>query len=122
MIKGIGVDIIEIERVQKAVEKTPRFLIRMFTENEIAYFESKNMKIESIAGTFAAKEAIMKTLGTGLRGFKWTDLEITRDNLGKPTVTLHNGAKEIAQEQNIEQIMISISHCKEYAVANGVAL
>jgi len=122
MVKGIGVDIIEISRVQKAVERSPRFIERIFTQNEIEYFESKNMNMESIAGNFAAKEAIMKTLGTGLRGFKWTDIEITRDTYGKPVVALHNEAKQIAECQGIHQIMISISHCKEYAVANGIAL
>jgi len=122
MIKGIGVDIIEIERVEKAVNRSPRFIQRIFTEEEIHYFEMKNMKIESIAGNFAAKEAVMKTLGTGLRGFQWTDIEIVRNEFGKPEVRLYNEALRIAESQDIKQIMISISHCKTYAVANGVAV
>tara|TARA_Y100000588_G_C13889231_1_gene767933 strand:+ start:132 stop:521 length:390 start_codon:yes stop_codon:yes gene_type:complete len=122
MVKGIGIDIIEISRIKKAVEKSDRFVKRLFTENEIEYFKSKNMKVESIAGNFAAKEAVVKALGTGLRGFKWTDIEVLRDELGKPVVYLHNGAKELATDRGINEVMLSISHCKEYAVANGVAV
>ena len=122
MVKGIGIDIIEISRIKKAVEKSDRFVKRLFTENEIDYFKSKNMKAESIAGNFAAKEAVVKALGTGLRGFKWTDIEVLRDELGKPVVYLHNGAKKVATDRGINEVMLSISHCKEYAVANGVAV
>jgi len=122
MVKGIGVDIIEIERIKKAVEKSDRFVKRLFTENEIEYFKSKNMKAETIAGNFAAKEAIVKALGTGLRGFQWTDIEVLRDELGKPVVHLQGGAKTVATDRGITEIMLSISHCKEYAVANGVAV
>lgn len=122
MVKGIGVDIIEIERIKKAVEKSDRFVERLFTENEIEYFKSKNMKPESIAGNFAAKEAIVKAMGTGIRGFKWTDIEVLRDELGKPVVLLHNEARNVANQYGISQIMLSISHCKEYAVANSVAV
>jgi len=122
MVKGIGVDIIEIERIKKAVEKSDRFVKRLFTENEIEYFKSKNMKAETIAGNFAAKEAIVKALGTGLRGFQWTDIEVLRDEFGKPVVHLQGGAKTVATDRGITEIMLSISHCKEYAVANGVAV
>lgn len=122
MVKGIGVDIIEIDRIEKAMNKTDRFLTRLFTERERAYFMTKNMKAESVAGNFAAKEAVVKALGTGLRGFQWTDIEILRDELGKPVVYLHNGADQTAKDLGISQIMLSISHCKTYAVANGVAV
>jgi len=122
MVKGIGVDIIEIDRIEKAMKKTDRFLTRLFTEREIAYFMSKNLKAESVAGNFAGKEAVVKALGTGLRGFQWTDIEILRDELGKPVVYLYNGADQIAKDLGVSQIMLSISHCKTYAVANGVAV
>lgn len=122
MVKGIGVDIIEIDRIEKAMNKTDRFLTRLFTERERAYFMTKNMKAESVAGNFAAKEAVVKALGTGLRGFQWTDIEILRDELGKPVVYLHNGADQTAKDLGVSQIMLSISHCKTYAVANGVAV
>ena len=122
MVKGIGVDIIEIDRIEKAVQKSDRFVTRLFTEKEIEYFKLRNMKAESIAGNFAGKEAVVKALGTGLRGFQWTDIEILRDELGKPVVYLHGGAEKVAKDLGISQVMMSISHCKTYAVANGVAV
>lgn len=122
MVKGIGVDIIELDRIDCAIKKSSRFLPRLFTDKEIAYFESKNMKVESIAGNFAAKEAIVKALGTGVRGFQWKDIEVLRDSLGRPTVALYNGAKKVALEREISELMVSISHCKTYAVANSIAV
>jgi len=121
-ILGIGVDIIEIERVQSFVHKNPRFLEKIFTNDERKYFESKGFKIESIAGNFAAKEAISKSLGTGIRKFKLKDIEILRDELGKPIVKTYNNLEKICIDYNISEIMVSISHCKQYAVANAVAI
>ncbi|SKC50468.1 holo-ACP synthase [Maledivibacter halophilus] len=121
MIKGIGIDIIEIERIRKAF-KNKKFEKRIFTKNEIEYFKSINYNIYTIAGTFASKEAIVKTFGTGLRGFKWVDVEIVRDGFGKPMVTLYGGAKEIANEKGISNIELSISHCREYAVAQAIGV
>ena len=74
-IFGIGIDIIEINRIENVLERTPRFLERNFTEKEIDYFKQKNFKSESIAGNFASKEAISKAIGTGIRGFKLKDIE-----------------------------------------------
>ncbi len=122
MVKGIGVDIIELDRIDRAIKKSSRFLTRLFTDKEIAYFKSKNMKVESIAGNFAAKEAIVKSLGTGIRGFEWKDIEVLRDDLGRPTVALYNGALKVATERGISELMVSISHCKTYAVANSIAV
>lgn len=122
MIKGIGVDIIEIKRIDKAIKSNDRFLEKLFTNNEIGYFNNINRNLNTIAGSFAAKEAIVKAMGTGIRGFKWRDVEIVRDELGKPQVVLYGNAKKIAEEAMISNIMISISHCKEYAVAQAVAL
>lgn len=122
MVKAIGIDIIEIGRVARAVERSPRFLERVFTVNEIQYFQSKDMKMETIAGGFAAKEAVVKTLGTGLRGFRWQDIEILRDDLGKPYVNLWGEALKVSRDRNFTEVMISISHCKEYAVANSIAV
>lgn len=119
MIKGLGVDIIEISRVEKAIEKKG-FLDRIFTTDELIYFREKNFNKFSIAGTFAAKEAVSKVLGTGIRGFAFKDIEIRRNELGCPSVVLLNGAQCIAREKGIENIDISISHCREYAVANAI--
>ena len=122
MIIGIGTDIIEIKRIKLAVEKEKvDFLSRIFTESELDYFNTISKNINTIAGAFAAKEAVMKAFGTGLRGFNFTDIEIIRDELGKPEVKLYNNAKQLADTKNIKEIHLSISHCKEYATAYVVA-
>lgn len=121
-ILDIGIDIIEIERIKNAVNKNHKFLDRNFTELEIQYFKSKNFKPETIAGNFAAKEAISKSIGTGVRGFDIRDIEILRDELGKPTVKMYNNLEKICIDYNVKEIKVSISHCKEYAVANAIAI
>ncbi|MCT4604746.1 MAG: holo-ACP synthase [Marinisporobacter sp.] len=120
-MKGIGIDIIEIERIANAIDRNDQFLKRIFTDKEIAYFSTINYRKNTIAGNFAAKEAVMKALGTGLRNFKWTDIEIERDTLGKPHVFLYNNAKKIAEEKQMKKILISISHSKDYAIAQAFA-
>ncbi len=122
MIVGIGTDIIEIERIKKAVEKkNSSFIKRIFSNQEIQYFEKNKCKPETIAGSFAAKEAVMKTFGTGLRGFRFKDIEILRDESGKPFVDLSHNAALIAKDKNIKIIQLSISHCREYAIAYATA-
>ena len=121
MIAGIGNDIIEIERIQKAVDRKPKFLLKYFTPKEQAYFEKRNNSYESIAGNFAGKEAVSKALGTGFSGFGPIDIEIIRNEKGGPVVFLHGRAKEIAKEKNIRKIWVSISHCKAYATAYSIA-
>lgn len=118
----IGIDIIEIKGVEDAIKNNPKFLIKMFTEDEIKYFESKNFKVESIAGNFAAKEAISKCIGTGIRDFKFRDIEVLRNKLGKPIVKMYNNLEKICIDYNVREIKVSISHCKEYAVANAIAI
>jgi holo-[acyl-carrier protein] synthase len=124
MIIGVGTDIIEIERVQEAISRTPSFIVKIFTEKEQALFKQKNEKIETIAGNFAAKEAISKALGTGFRAIRPIDIEVLRDELGKPIVSLLNQPKsnpiKVEGEQKESENLIvhlSISHCKTYAVA-----
>lgn len=121
MIFGIGTDIIEIDRVKKALERNPKLLNRLFTDYEIAYFKKRNMQTQHIAGSFSAKEAIVKAMGTGLRGFCWKDVEVLRGSSGKPMVKLYNKAKEYASEKGIGNIFLSISHSHHYAIANAVA-
>ena len=121
MIFGIGTDIIEIDRVKKAMQRTPAILNRLFTEYEIAYFISRNMNMQHIAGGFSAKEAVVKALGTGIRGFSWKDVEILRGSSGKPMVKLYNKAKEIAANNKICTISISISHSENYSMAVAIA-
>ena len=121
MIFGVGIDIIEIERIKSAVKKNDKFLERMFTKKELEYYELKNFKMESIAAGFAAKEAVLKALGTGLRGFTWKDIEIMRLKVGKPIVRFSGAVKEFVEDNGIGEIHISISHSKKFAVANAVA-
>lgn len=119
MIIGIGTDIIEIERIDKAIKGTKGFLERVFTEKEILYFESKKMKVETIAGNFAAKEAISKSLGTGIRGFSLKDIEVLRDELGKPVVKLSSKINSLIGLEKYN-INLSISHNKNSAIAFAV--
>ena len=116
MILGVGTDIIEIERIKKAIERTPKFLEKAFTEKEIELFKSKAMKAEIIAGNFAAKEAISKAIGRGFRGFAFNDLEVLRDELGKPIVNISDKVKEFLEYEEVI-FHISISHNKTCAIA-----
>ena len=121
MIIGIGTDIIEIDRIKQAVTKTPNFLEKLFTDKEKTYFKSKSNRGETIAGVFAAKEAVSKALGTGFRNFSPYDIEITPDKLGKPQVCLLNNALEVSISLGITNLQVSISHCKNYAIAYVIA-
>lgn len=116
MILGVGVDIIEIHRVSKASIKK-NFLERVYTEGEIEFFKKKNFRGETLAANFSGKEAVSKALGTGFRNFSLKDIEILRDDLGKPYVLLHNNALKRAKELGVENIQISFSHDKERATA-----
>lgn len=113
---GIGNDIIEINRIEKAIKKI-NFITKVFTENEIKLFEIKGKRTEFFAGRFAAKEAVSKALGTGFREFSLTDIEILNDSLGKPYVTFKNSIDSYNKKYFID---ISISHCKEYATAVAI--
>lgn len=119
MIIGIGADIVEINRIEKAVNRTNNFIIKSFTSNEIEYFNSKGFKSNIIAGNFAAKEAISKALGTGFRGFGLKDIEILRDSLGKPIVHLSDKIYKLIDITEFN-IYVSISHSKENAIAYAV--
>lgn len=121
-ILDIGVDIIEIDRINDAINKNDRFLYKLFTEKEIEYFKSKNFKVETIAGNFAAKEAISKAIGTGIRKFKFSDIEVLRNDLGKPIVKTYNNLNQICIDFNVLEIKVSISHSQKYAVANAIVI
>lgn len=119
MIKGLGNDIIEINRIEEAM-KNKRFLVKYFTKNENVLFENKNYHPQTVAGNFAVKEAVAKVLGTGFVGFSPIDIEVLRDEKGKPYVILYNRALEIASDINISTIHVSISHSKSNVVAVAV--
>ncbi len=113
MITGIGVDLIEVGRVQKACQKDS-FLRRCFTELEQKLIEAD---INKAADNYAVKEAVAKMLGTGFRKFALMDIEVLRDPVGKPYVILHGEAEKLAREQGIAMIHVSISNTREYANA-----
>ena len=115
MTLSSGVDIIEISRVQRVLDRyAQRFLNRVYTDGEIAYCRGR---APNLAARFAAKEATMKALGTGVRGVGWKDVEITRQPSGAPAVVLHGRAKLRAQRLGVLDISLSLSHSREYAVA-----
>lgn len=123
MIRGVGVDIVEIARVKRAVEtRRERFLNRVFTDDEQAYCLGKKQPHRHLAVRFAAKEAVVKCLGTGKQGMRWTDIEIRRDSLGKPYVRLHGGAARRAAERGVADVAISLSFTGHSAVASAVAI
>lgn len=116
MICGVGTDIVEVDRMKKAIENTG-FLERYFTKSENEYFMLKKYNPMTIAASFAAKEAVAKAFGTGFRGFKLTDIEILRDGLGKPYVRLYNKVEKMTDGAKIH---LSLSHTTDYAVAFAV--
>lgn len=118
MVKGIGVDIIDIPRIKKMIEGDLQFVEKVFTETEIRYCQSKFRKEMHFAARFAAKEAFFKALGTGWRyGMRWQDIAVENDELGKPEITLMDKTLAFFQESNCNSINLSISHTREYAVA-----
>jgi len=116
MVIGVGIDMVEIARVEKACGKDA-FLRRCYTEQEIQAFRSRPA---SLAGNFAVKEAVSKVFGTGFSGFGLQDIEVLRDELRKPYVNLYGNAAELAGKLGIGKIHVSISNTKEFAIAIAV--
>lgn len=116
MILGIGTDIIEIDRISNAINNTPMFLEKIFTKRELDQLTRSKLRVESVAGNFAAKEAVSKALGTGVRGFGLKDIEILRDELGKPIVEVSDKVKELIKVNNY-LFNVSISHNRICAIA-----
>ncbi|HEV8061215.1 MAG TPA: holo-ACP synthase [Gemmataceae bacterium] len=123
-IVGIGTDIVECLRIGRLIEQHGElFLSRVYTAREIRYCQERKRAIEHFAGRWAAKEAILKCLGTGWsKGISWTDVEVRNDFSGQPRVLLCGGAKDVTQTLRIKNILISISHCRAYATAYAMAL
>jgi len=117
MIIGIGTDIIEIARIKQAMQTRPKLVERIFTRAEIDYCQGTGDFFTPLAARFAAKEALAKALGTGIRDFKWQDIEVSNDSLGKPSINIYGKAREKAQELGVVNMHISLSHCRDYAVA-----
>ena len=117
MLIGVGCDVIEIARVQKAIEREA-FVERVYAPSEIAYCRSRGKQAAaSFAARFAAKEAVLKALGTGLRGGELQEIVITNDALGKPRVRLVGYHAQLAEQLGVKNIAISMSHSREMALA-----
>lgn len=114
----VGVDIIEISRITQTVKRWgDRFLRRTYTEGELAYCRGRPPQL---AARFAAKEAVMKALGTGIRGVGWRDVEVVRARSGAPSIKLHGRGAKVAKRLALSQVALSLSHSREYAVASVV--
>jgi len=117
-----GIDLIEIARVRRAYERRPHaFLHRFFTSRELSSLQGRPHPAKHLAARVAAKEAVFKLLGAGLGKLSWKEVEIISLASGEPTVALHGRAQALAREAGLGCIALSLSHCREYAVAQAVA-
>jgi holo-[acyl-carrier protein] synthase len=115
-----GIDMIEVERIERAARRHgERFFRRFFTQQEIDFCQGR---ATSLAGRFAVKEAVAKALGTGVGDFDWTDIEVVCDGRGRPEVVLHQRAKKLAEEKGLHHWSISLSHTATHAIGMAVAL
>ena len=121
---GIGTDIVACARIARMLEKhDDLFIDRVFTPVEIEYCSKRKAAVQHFSGRWAAKEAILKAMGTGwAKGISWTDIEVHNEMGGQPKVRLGGGAREVCEAKGIAEILISISHCSEYATAYATAL
>lgn len=121
-IVGLGVDIVEIERMARALERHPRMKERIFSADERAYCEKRSRPEVHYALRFAAKEAVLKALGTGFAGMRFVDVEVVREVSGRPVPALHGKAAERAAELGIIELHLSLSFTHTTAVASAVAI
>ena len=120
MIAGTGIDIIEVERIKTAVGKWGQnFLRRVFTKDEISYAKSRRFSSEHLAARFATKEAVLKAFGDD-RWVDWKNIEIFNTKSGKPGIKLRGYLEEIRKKRDIDNVVVSMSHTRNYAVANAI--
>jgi len=119
-----GIDLVDCPRIEQMIKRHgERFVKRVFTATEQTYAEANKNRIDKFAGRFAAKEAILKLMGTGWRGkIAWTDIEIANNPSGQPEVTLSGEVKKLAERLGIKHISVSITHTANFAIASAVAL
>ena len=118
MVVGLGIDIVEVPRIRKALEGGQALAQRVFTDAERGYCEARKNRYQHFAGRFAAKEAALKALGTGWQeGIRWHDVEVLPGDLGKPELRFHGRAREIMAARGAQSALLTISHASEYAVA-----
>lgn len=122
MIAGTGIDIVEVDKIARCIDRHPRFLVRCFSEEERKIIgKARKTAVLTAAGRFAAKEAVLKALGTGLAGLRLKDVAIEREDTGRPKVVLKGQALAVAESKGITRMLVSISHTAHYAVAYALA-
>lgn len=121
-VLGLGVDIVEIDRMAAALERRPRLKERLFSEEERRYCDKRSRPAVHYALRFAAKEAVLKALGTGFAGMRFRDVEVARDATGRPVPVLHGAAAERAAQLGIVEMHLSLSFTHTTAVASAVAI
>lgn len=118
---SLGTDIVDVGRIDRILNKSrEKFLNRIFTTSEISYIESKAYRPETVAGIFAAKEAVAKAIGFGIGKVNWKDIEINYNKYGKPSIKLYNRDRKVLESFKNWEIEISISHEKTYAFAVAI--
>ena len=124
MIFGTGVDIVEVFRMRDAIDKWgDSFLSKIFTDREIGYSNSKRFSCQHFAARFAAKEAVVKAFGEPKKfPIKWTEIEVLNDDEGKPMIKFHDDALKLKNKKKIDSVILSMSHSKNYAIANVIFL
>lgn len=123
-ILGIGTDITECLRIARMIERHGEFFLgRVFTPDEIRYCQCRKQATQHFAGRWAAKEAVLRALGTGWGpGIQWHDIEVVAEAGSPPAIALRGRVKEIARQQGVVQVLLSISHCRTYATATAIAV
>jgi holo-[acyl-carrier protein] synthase len=122
-IIGVGVDIVEVERIERAITRWGEaFIRRIYTAREVERAAAPIVVGPRMAARFAAKEAVMKALGVGWRDLSWREIEIANDAQGRPVVRLHGAARRVAEQKGVSEVLLGISHTHLHAVANAVAL
>lgn len=124
MIYGIGIDVVELDRIERAIARQGEvFLDKLFTKAERSYCDRQQRPGLHYAARFAAKEAVSKALGTGIGGrVGWLEIEVVRPDAGGPRVEFHGAAKDFLAAEGIGEVQVSLSHARDYAAANAVAI
>lgn len=118
MVIGIGIDIVEVRRISRALQGGEEMAPRVFTQDELAYCKARRNQYQHFAGRFAAKEAALKALGTGWQeGIRWKDVEVVPAEMGRPCLNFYGRAKEFFEASGAKQAFVTITHAQEYAVA-----
>jgi holo-[acyl-carrier protein] synthase len=123
-IIGLGTDITECLRIARMIDRHGElFIERVYTPEEIIYCQNRKQSTQHFTGRWAAKEAILKAIGTGWRkGISWRDMDVRNNNLGKPVVVVRGGVRDVCEQLGIREIMVTISHCHTHATAVAIAV